>query len=468
MVYVWYKSKQQVDQTIEQLAVFARVKYSTLFVSPFGAISINGIRITPHDSYSDFTIETLRLQAPDLWALINLEDDLRQGNIPESLQLSAEQLSIPIYALPLSSTAAPEQPEAVAFAALGCGPISDFGTDEYVAMGYETFVIDQALNYRYDKSSSNLVFHSLSSVHDSADISVELVLSVPSEQSPDSAIGPFPVPKLVSGQFAYTDQSFNKRRNDFCAGQSGGPVADYIENHIALAMQFLAAANILPSEGLVSVYRDFITTDSGSIDLQFAPAEAVDFTRLAMYPPQQLLSLLQPSLTVNGRAADDISLSFNPNITSQEAGDSASASPETNPAETFANNSEDDQEDNPEDNPAPGADDHPAPIPAYEPASNLNELSTVATPAAPVDTVAAVTTPTQQNPPAALSRVISWNEIPDYMGRNATIKMAAGKQYDGQLIDAHNTALQLKVKLRGGEVGYWLNYSDISEIQIHD
>jgi hypothetical protein len=54
------------------------------------------------------------------------------------------------------------------------------------------------------------------------------------------------------------------------------------------------------------------------------------------------------------------------------------------------------------------------------------------------------------------------------MGRNATIKMAAGKQYDGQLIDAHNTALQLKVKLRGGEVGYWLNYSDISEIQIHD
>jgi hypothetical protein len=435
--YVWYHSKQQVDRLVKQLAPLADAKYASLYASPLGAVIINHIRITPHDSYSALSIEKLRLQTPDLWTLIHLQDELQQGHIPASMELTARGVEVPLHALPFQAAARATQTTAgqntvIAFEALGCGDIPAFGLDEYLAMGYETFVFDQTLAYQYDKRNGRLIFTADSVMQDSAAMTWEFVLTfLPPEGELIAA------PKLVRGQFSYTDLSFNQRRNTFCAQQAQSTVKDYVDGHIRLTRQWLQTAGVLPSDGLVEVYREFVATDGGRFDIQLTPHSELDFATLVYYQPHQIVDLLQPRITVNGEAADNISLQF---VQQPVAAPTSAGEPAALAAVVTA--------------------DPPAGIektPLHSTTETVVPKSTAAIASPGENTGAAV---------VADDLTIASNEISTHVGRAIIVKTREGKRYQGRLVNADTNSLQIKINMLGGSVAYWLNFSDIEEIKM--
>lgn len=429
--YIWYSGKKQVDAAIQQLAPFANVKYSQLWVSPSGAISLEGIRITPHGSYNDFTIARLELKAPDLWDLFNLKEKLRRGQLVESLALAAERITVPIYALPLPLSSTDEsfalepQPAAVSFGALGCGAISAFAINDYVAMGYENLITDYYLSYRYDEESGRLTLKSTSLLHDSASIDTELELTTSTQD--DGGIG---TTKLVRGRLSYTDFSFNQRRNTFCAEQASLTVPQYIDEHTRLARLFFEQNGMIPSAGLIAAYREFISIDGEArLDIKFSPDTALGLSELAQKSLQQWLQSLQPQIAVNGKAMDDISLSVNNEFLSDFG------LPDLSNALVFLSD----------------ATITTTTTPDQSESESVNKLLKII------------------NPPVSNGsfRTIRSNEVSVHLGKPTVIKTAKGKRIQGKLVDADRSALQIEIYMLGGSIGYWLDYNEIDNIQVY-
>ncbi|MFO1372910.1 MAG: hypothetical protein U1F42_11165, partial [Candidatus Competibacteraceae bacterium] len=137
--YLWYNTKQQVDQLVMMAKPFADITYGGVNVWPTGSIGINRIQILPHIINDSVTIGAIDFKAPNILALLNIKRKLNDGKLPEAMSLSITDLTLAVNGGILSPPIVTAQKRSPfdGLDALGCGPVTQFGGNEWQEMGYD-------------------------------------------------------------------------------------------------------------------------------------------------------------------------------------------------------------------------------------------------------------------------------------------------------------------------------------------
>lgn len=309
--YLWYGTKQQVDQLIAMAKPFAEISYGGVEISPAGSVGVSQVRIMPHFVNDSIAIGSIRLNAPNILALLNIRRQLGQGQLPEAMSISFRQFELPLSGgiLGAKPSASRERTPFDDLEALGCGPVTYFSGPEWEEMGYDRFVGNMETGYRVDVARSQLNLRIDSSTRDWAalDLDIGLALTKPSTSLMELATSL--TPKLASLELLFRDDGFNARRNNYCAAKAGKPIDAFIADHIRLVVERLRANGIDPGPGLIDAYRRFLT-EGGQLAITATPPAPINPTELQFYKPEDAIKLLGLKLKVSDASIADLTVNW--------------------------------------------------------------------------------------------------------------------------------------------------------------
>lgn len=309
--YLWYSTKQQVDQIAAMAKPFADISYGGIEVSPAGSIGVNRLRILLNVVNDSIAIGSIRLNAPNILALLNIRRQLGKGQLPEALSLSLQQLEIPLNGglLGANRGAVSQRSPFDGLDALGCGSINSFGSTEWQEMGYAHFIGNTTMGYRLNAAHDLMEFQIDSNGRDWATINVDLGFALSAPASSVMELATSLTPKLAKLNAVFRDDGFNRRRNTYCAAKAGKTIEAYVTDHVRLVVERLQTNGINPGPGLIEAYRRYLT-EGGQLTIAAAPPAPINPAELQFYKPEDVIKLMGLTLKVNEKAVTDLSLSW--------------------------------------------------------------------------------------------------------------------------------------------------------------
>ncbi len=309
--YLWYDTKQHVDQFIAIAKPFAEISYGGIEVSPAGSLGVSRLRIVPNTVNDVVTIGAIRLHAPNILALLETRWKLGRGELPGALSLSVREFEFPLYggilgaSLPSSRQSKPFDD----LDALGCGQVAHFAGTEWQEMGYDQFIGNVEIGYRLDTARNTLAFQVDSNTRDWATMNMDMGFAIPGSARSIMELAAQAKPKLASLNITIQDDGFNQRRNNYCAAKAGKTIDDYLADHVRRLTERLSANGINPGPGLIAAYRRFLS-GGGRITLTATPPAPIDPSELQYYSAEDAIKLLGLKIQVNGEAVADLSASW--------------------------------------------------------------------------------------------------------------------------------------------------------------
>ena len=309
--YLWYSTKQQVDQFVMIAKPFAEISYGGIEVSPAGSLGVNRLRIVPHTVSDVITIGAIRLHAPNILALLKTRWQLGRGELPDALSLSVREVEFPLHGgiLGASPPSSRQSGPLENLDALGCGQVAYFAGTEWQEMGYDQFIGNVEVGYRLDTPRNVLALQVDSNTRDWATLNMDIGLAIPGPVQSIMELAAQAKPKLASLNVTIQDDGFNQRRNNYCAAKAGKTIDDYLADHVRLVAERLSANGIRLGSGLVAAYRQFLS-DGGRITLTAAPPAPIDPTELQHYSAEDAIKLLGLKMQVNGEPVADLSATW--------------------------------------------------------------------------------------------------------------------------------------------------------------
>ncbi|HOB61312.1 MAG TPA: hypothetical protein PKI41_04240 [Candidatus Competibacteraceae bacterium] len=411
--YLWYDTRQQVDRLVTMAKPFAEISYSGVAISPAGSVGVNRLRIMPRFVNDAIVIGAIRLNAPNILALLNIRRQLEQGQFPEALSISFRQLELPLYGGILNTK--PVSPQAVSpldnLDALGCGPVVHFGGAEWQEMGYEKFISDSELGYRLDEAHNRLDILLDSSTQGWATLNLDIGMALNAAPKSLVELAGALTPKLAKLDLVLRDDGFIARRNNYCAAKAGKPIEVYLADHVRLVTERLRANGIHPGPGLIDAYQRFLA-EGGQFVLTATPPAPISLAELQQYDPQDVIKLLGLSLKVNDKAVSDLTISWDAAKLAQILGRSSAE-----PAE-------------------PEAEARPTPVapPVVVPQKSYHPIAT--------------------------------DQLSQYVGKIAKLKTTTGAQYKGQLESVAEGMVKITIRQNGGSVTLSLRSNEITTAQV--
>ena len=309
--YLWYSTKQQVDQLVALAKPFADISYGGIDIAPTGSIGVNRLRIILHDLNDYVTIGSVRLKAPNLLELLKLRWQLAQGQLPPAMAFALQQFEIPLDG-GLLGTGQETLSQRSAFSdldALGCGPVAALGRAEWQEMGYHHLIGDMEVGYRLDNARNGVELQVRSSSRDWATVDLDFGLVAPAAARTLSALAASGPLKLSKLNVLVRDDGFNQRRNTYCAAKAGKTVDAYLSDHIRLLEDRLRANGVYPGLGLIEAYRQY-SREGGKLALAAAPPAPIDPKELQFYKPGDAIKLAGLTLAVNDQPISDLSINW--------------------------------------------------------------------------------------------------------------------------------------------------------------
>lgn len=409
--YLWYATKQQVDQIVTMAKPFADISYGGIDVSPAGSVGVNRLRIMPDVADEPITIGSIRLEAPHFVALLHTRWQLSRNQLPKALALSLQDVELPLgvgLAGARSAPAATSSPFAN-LEALGCGPSEAFRAAEWREMGYDRFAGSLGIGYRVDPGDNALNLQMDSSARGWATLELDVRLAL--TQSPQSLMemAVF-TPRLAGLNLVLRDDGFNQRRNNYCATKAGKSIPEYLADHVRRVVERLRASGINPGPGLIDAYQRY-QTQGGVLTITAAPPAPVNLAELHEYAPADLVRLLGLTLKVNESAVADLTVDWD--------------------AAKFTK--------------ALGIEPEPEPEPETD--------SALSAPPAPV-----VVQKTYHPTPVG--------ELGRHIGKIAKLRTRTGAQYRGQLDDIAEGFVRITVRQSGGSVTLSLRAGEITAAEV--
>ncbi|MBZ4194535.1 MAG: hypothetical protein LAE24_09560 [Candidatus Contendobacter sp.] len=411
--YLWYNTKQQVDQWVAMAKPFAEISYSGIDILPTGSIAVNRLRIAPNFVSDSITIGAIRINTKNILALLNVRRQISQGNLPEALGISFHQFELPLHGGILGGK--PATPGAGGpfdnLEALGCGPILHLGGTEWQGMGYEQFISNIEIGYRLDLAHQVLNLQVDSQTRDWATLNLEIGFALTAPTTAIIELKGALTPKLANLNFVIRDDGFNARRNNYCAAKAGKPIPDYIADHVRLVVERLRANGIDPGPGLIDAYRRYLT-ESGEITITATPPAPINPAEIPAYTAANAIMLLGLKVKVNQTVIAD-----------------------------------------------PGVDWDAAKV-----ARALGVSSAKQTPQE--ETVAVVEEPQK---PAAIQKVyhsIPVGELGQHVGKMAKLRTSTGANYKGQLEVVAEGLLRIRISKSGGNATLSLRTNDITAAEV--
>lgn len=308
--YLWYGTKQQVDQIVTMAKPFAEISYGGIEVSPTGSVGVNRLRIMPHSVNESVTIGAIRLNAPNILALLNIRRQLGKGQLPEALSLSLDRFEVPLDGGILDAPAASARKTPFDnLDALGCGSLDALGGAEWQEMGYTNFTGNMKIGYRLNAARNLLELQMDSNTRDWATLNVDIGFAMSTPAMSVMELATSLTPRLAKLNVVLRDDGLNQRRNTYCAAKAGKTIDAYLNDHVRLLTERLNANGIHPGPGLVEAYRRYLT-EGGQFVINAAPPAPIDPAELQFYKAEDVVRLLGLTLTVNEKAVTDLSLNW--------------------------------------------------------------------------------------------------------------------------------------------------------------
>lgn len=302
---LFYLTQQFVDNQITQAKPFVQISYKDIETSLTGTATVHKLKAYIPSMDESIRIESVKFIAPDLLSLMTLDSQLQKKQVPESLSLVVEGVSIDlngnIMQLMDNPDAEPSQIEV--FSTLACGDVYRIGSKALLKMGYEELVSDLILSYQFMPRKNILSYNIQYNIRDMTRFNVSGDLSGISNL--DSLIqGKAQLGKLL---VEIIDDSYIERKNRFCANQQQQEVADYINEHTQKVKEYLASFGVIPEEGLLNAYKKVLETP-GVISFEADLSKLNGLEEIKTFMPNDLIQFVHLKLYVDGKRINEISI----------------------------------------------------------------------------------------------------------------------------------------------------------------
>lgn len=308
--YLWYSTRQQVEQLIAAAKPFADISYGGIEVLPSGSMGVTQVRVIPHFVEDVISVGAIRINAPNILALLNIRRQLSQGEIPAALSLSVDQFDVPLHG-GLIGSGPPSAQERMPFDgldALGCGPVTHFGGVQWQEMGYERFVSNLKIGYRLDDKQLNISISD--TTRNWAMLNLEMGFALAAPLHSVMEVATLLTPKLTHLSATFQDDGYNTHRNAYCTAKAGKPVNEYLAEHVRLLVERLRANGIQPGPGLIAAYQQFLA-DGAHLTLTAQPPTPIDPAELPLYKAADAVKLVGLAVKINDQAVSDLSADWN-------------------------------------------------------------------------------------------------------------------------------------------------------------
>ncbi|HVH34438.1 MAG TPA: hypothetical protein VM847_10050 [Tahibacter sp.] len=290
---LWFAAGQQAQALADSLRRWGELSWTSASGSFDGDVTLSGVQFRPKAGHevAAFSASSLRVRTPGvLWTL--RRSITRDSSPPEQLGLRLTDLNLPaLRKLATGNTPPWYGVQSLApFETFACGGVAELTSTNFSAMQLQPRTPQLDLDYRYDAQAQHLEadLRITNAPFGKVELRTELRQFQP--QIFDTAAARDAL-RIASADFSYRDDGFLRKRNEFCARETGLDVDGFIERHIASVQERLKTSHIVPAEGVVEIYRELLS-GGGEIKLLSLPREDIAPAQYDTYDPEEVLRWL--------------------------------------------------------------------------------------------------------------------------------------------------------------------------------
>lgn len=311
--YMYYKLQETMDKVVTQVAPLGILKYGGLSTSLTGRLTVKNLSFDIRGMDDTIRIRSLSYAPPNLMFLFKDSDSIKQGRLPESMQLEIIGLNMDLY-----GDLTDEFEDTINLVNDNlkgvnplCGGKMFMGPREYREMGYEEITIDTSIHYTFDKRARTASITLNEAIHDMSSSYIKLTLVGFASDRLSQILSPEGLPRLANVTVEYTDKSFYQRIVKTCAEKSNMPLEEYVNAEVNQTPEYFAYVwgGIIPGPGLREAYRSFLL-DPKSVFVSIDIPEDVSAESLSLFQPEDIPGLLNMQLSVNEQPVEDLSFAY--------------------------------------------------------------------------------------------------------------------------------------------------------------
>lgn len=290
---VWFAAGQQAQWLADNVKRWGVLSWSGASGSFSGGVILSGVQFQPNAGFEQaaFSASAVKLQTPGLFWLLG-RAITRDTDVPTELGLRIEDINLPALRKLANENNPPwfGAQSLVPFETFACGGSSELKQADFVSMQVQPRTPQLNLRYRYDTETHDLALDLTVENAPFGALNLHSELRQITARIVDDAAARDAV-RIASADFSYRDTDFLRRRNQFCARETGVDVDGFIDRHIAAVQERLKTSHIVPAEGVVDMYRQLLRS-GGEVKLLSLPREDIAPAQYDTYDPEEVLRWL--------------------------------------------------------------------------------------------------------------------------------------------------------------------------------
>jgi hypothetical protein len=277
---LWYLVNSKGEELKNALAPVAALEYEHVQASLTGPLGIENISISPHALDDEVRIKSILVAADGPQEVYKLARAAWDDKLPERLRLSVNGITLSLdgelafWMNKQTASGSGNNPFDTS-----CGGKASLGSDDLQQMGYEKLVTDLRLEYQFGRGEEGLGVFAQISTREMMSVRVSGNIPANSVSTSVQRLAQSE-PELAYLSVTYGDDSYQKRKNEYCAKLEGITVADYVDASVESLKNFLLENDFRPSDELIAAYRKLLT-GSPKLTMVLNPVEPLDLAALA-------------------------------------------------------------------------------------------------------------------------------------------------------------------------------------------
>ncbi|VAX10764.1 hypothetical protein MNBD_GAMMA26-2031 [hydrothermal vent metagenome] len=303
--YIYYRVSTELDKVINMATIFADIRYQGISSSYEGRIAVEGISIIPRGGTEEISIEYLAVSGDGPEFLYQLFTGFDKGEVPDKIRFDLHGVSLPLGGN-LAAQATSMAPGAPDQGGCGLGGVS---MDMLGAFSMYKIVMDTVVGLTFDKANGSAQVHMGFAFRDMW--FYELDVQLTGMPQPGAIMMGTAQPQLQELRFWYQAvEEFANKSLDYCAKRAKLTKGAYIDSLLNQdEQQFAKQLGFVPGPGLLVAWRRFLE-QPGEFSVTITPLEQLDPASIALYKPEDIISMLDFQLEVNGEAVTDLSFTM--------------------------------------------------------------------------------------------------------------------------------------------------------------
>ena len=305
--YVWFKVKGKLDDAVLMAGPYADISYGGISSELRGSVAVDDLRIAPHGAAGELHAASVQLQGPNLGFLLDLAGGKFDAKrIPERVTLRVSDLRVPAGGnlvagfTPPDTTLPASTPDP-------CNLAGIFRPDA-AKLANPTLDIDATLGYQVSPTADQtrlFVDYHIQGVE-----AMNLAVALRGQLNP-AAMMSGSTPSLGAFDLSYTlDPAHAGRAIRYCAGKAKQPTDAFIDDLLSRSDGYYERVlGFVPGPGIRAALGRYMR-QPGEIQVTAHPPASLDPSTLALYKPEDIVSLLGLNVTVNGQPLQDLSFAM--------------------------------------------------------------------------------------------------------------------------------------------------------------